>query len=253
MKKTPDDLLREWATSRSADEEHIRKLTARIETAARRARNQPKPRLAPARWLVAFATAGAAAVIAVMISRPGHLPDAPTHPPNDGLQAARIPEEGARAGESLFCRLEELFNDQLRWVAESGDEVSLGVSPIAGGNLPGARPLMVRLVMLSKADSEDQWKLAWRRDVITRSQELIEIAADSLSPSSINLWMLPVENGRVAVETLLDIQKPFSADARVSALVDDGVPQEILSLSIGGTSYKVLQTVRLLDKKNDCS
>ena len=161
--------------------------------------------------------------------------------------AALVLSEGQVLGrKALFAEMERLFSDQLRWVSLSDGEMGVGVEAIAGGVREGAAPMLVRLAVVSRKAGEKEWKTAWNADVILREEERVEVAAGRKADNRVALWVYPLAEGRVAVDTSLSLVAPVEVASSVSAVVKRGQPAEVLSLTTGETEYRVVQTVQTL-------
>jgi hypothetical protein len=112
--------------------------------------------------------------------------------------------------------------------------------------------MLVRLVLVKRAAGETTWKQAWATDVVMRGEDRVEIAPNRKGHNKVTLWLYPVENGKVAVDTSIAIDQPLRVSGRLDTVIGIGEPAEVAAYNKGGDEYKLLQTVEPLNGKQAC-
>ncbi len=248
LKKT----IQDWSAAREASPESLRILSARISTETARRRSPPattgSAALPPPLWPRFALAACASAVLALtafIVCFRFAASDSKEINIASSLPAA-ITGEQAENGRKLFNELEYVFADQLRWAAYSNGKIKLGIEPIQGGADRDSAAFQYRLTVLSRKAGDKTWQPAWTKDVLLRSEEFVEVTSDSSERNSLSLWILPVPDGKVMVETGLSLDAPARIASRSSSLMDIGKPVELLSTRSEDTEYRVFQSVALL-------
>jgi hypothetical protein len=248
MSKSLDQSLREWARRAAPGEERARALEQRIAAAvAREARLGPAR--APAGWLgiavrplAAFALGAAAAalVFGFGLFRQGGSADA------QALALAR-PANGALAVGQLYAEAERMFGTGLRWIRQSGDQVELGLDPADGPVVGhGGGAVAVHITVLRRTAGDTQWHKAWETDVLSRTEQLVDLAPEAATGNRLRLWLYPVGGQSMAVDTWFSLKAPLSLDTQQSSVVREGVPSRVVDIVEGDTEYRVFQTVTRL-------
>ena len=124
----------------------------------------------------------------------------------------------------------------------------MGVEALQGPAEDPGRPAVVRLVVVSRRVGDVAWQPVWSTDVLLRGEEMVEVAAGRDSKDLLALWVYPLENGKVAVDTTLSLHTPVKISARSNTVVGRKEPNELVSVREGDAEYRVLQTVAILDK-----
>lgn len=256
-----DKLLEQWAAQHATDEGHARVLAERIVdelsrdgspnlnvTAARPGRTVP-----PRKYLYPALAASVALMIfaGALFVRYGGRP--PTVLPGDdtAARAAIVPPSDIEAGGRLFREMGDLFSDELRWVAESDSKVRLGIHQVSGGRIAGAAPLLIRVLVLQRGRGETSWRTLLATDVLTRSQELVEVAADPTADNRLALWTHVLPDGKVAVDSNIRLTSPIRACVNATNILSPGKPARLFSLQTEDAEYHIFQVVIPLPKPGD--
>ena len=245
MKDGLDNLLQGWASRRAADDARIAGLQERIKTSVRR---QDRLSVAPPRiawrWGVlprlayaGFGAAVAALVIAVVAGRPS------TPPSVQAAGLAGISESQTRVFGSLFGEADRLFGDHLRWIAQSDRDVNLGVDAASSDVSSQGGPLVVRVTVVARSVGEDTWREVWDAHVMARAEDRIELAPDPDTGNRLTLWIYPLADGHVAMDSRLHMDSPIHVRSESSEVLQEGKPFRVLALTEGETEYRVYQTV----------
>jgi hypothetical protein len=194
-----------------------------------------------------YAAVGAATalLVAFLCLRHGSVaPDLPA-----AAAFARITADQMRVHARLFSEMEHLFADRLRWVAESNGDVGLGVEALRGASSVNSAPLLVRLTVVSRKEGTREWAPTWSADVLLRGEEVVEVAPNRRADNRLALWVYPLGDGRIAADTSLSLSKPVPVSSKVSTVVQEGQPSELISVRVGGTEYRVFQAVETVGKR----
>lgn len=244
-----DARLREWAAAQAPDRRGQEALAGRICAEARRRGldryAEPAPPAVPVLARLRYAGLGAlaaAAAILLVLRWPSVAPDAA-----DPAALAGISEAQLRAGGRLFEEVGRLFPDNLRWIAQAGSDVGIGTETRAAVPATG-EPLLVRVTILSRAAGEDRWTQSWASELILRGQDWVEVVPDRRADNALALWVYPLEDGKLALDTTVRVNLPVRLSARLSAVAEPGRPLEIAALREDGTEYRVFQVVSPLRK-----
>ncbi len=252
MKDKLNTILQKWATGKERSKEDLRLLAMRISAEASRQRLLASEEIRSAqmsfRAKFAYAASLAAAVIFLFYFI-RYMPS-PTGGSADDFASVPVGITGKQmeGGWKLFGEMERMFTDQLRWVAQSNGDVDLGVEPIPGGPAKDSAPMQYRLTVVSRKSGEKAWRPAWSMDVLLHREELVEIAPGCHDKNKLDLWVYPLADGKVAVDTGLSLDTPMRVASRTSSLMDLGKPAEVLEMRSGDVEYRVFQTVVLLGK-----
>lgn len=270
MRKTPlDALLRDWAARHAADEGEARGLASRVtEELARRRVTPPGPggglapsplgekvpvpvfeenggRLpgrgrpgsqSPARraWAVAAAACLVLAAAALAVLRTGR------NGGPDAAQLAGISTEELAGDARLFGELERLFDGDLRSAVESGTTVRLDIAPVAGGPAIDAVPLLLRVAVACRRAGEATWEEPVQTDVLTRTEELVDVVPDTQGGNRILLWAYRLPDGHVAVDASIRLTTPVAASADVTTILTPGKARQVLALKTREGECRVL-------------
>ena len=249
-----DKVLKQWAAAHATSEEHARKLADQIgdELTA-----GGSPVLDPAvdgrvpiphRRKPAYAALGIAAALLIaatvsLLSRWASVPE----------DLASIGPSELQASARLFHEMEMLFADDLRWVADSDNEVRLGVRPVSGGPIARATPLLIRVLVLQRNSSEASWHEVMKADVLTRSQELVEVVPDPKLDNRLLLWAYVIPDGKVAIDSSIRLTTPIRASVDVTNVLTPGKPANVFSLETEDAEYRIFQVVTPLPKHEGTS
>lgn len=252
MKEQLDDILHGWASRHTSGESQMKDLARSIkaEIAHRNVSGMEieMPVLIPFSIKLCYAAVGAAAALlvcafcyhALVSARPSVFQD-------NAMSFAVIPDSKISTDKALFREMERLFTDNLRWIAQSNGDVGLGVETIQGGLGRDSEPVVVRLTVVSRGAGETAWRPAWSTDVILRGEERVEIMSNRKAGDKLALWVYPLTDGKMAVDTTFSLEVPVQISSRISTVVRRGEPSEMMTMREGGVEYKVFQTVQSLD------
>lgn len=189
-----------------------------------------------------FAAGIAAAVVVVVVLRPGDRDDgAADWPPSVRFGADQLAGKAA-----LVAGLEETFTGRLAWVAEHDRRVDVGLVPDmvrAGG-----APVAVRIVVLTRTAGATSWTPVWQSDVITRGDEVVDVAAGPGNAGRLRLWTHVLPDGAFAVDgdlALADTALPLRAS--YGGVQRPGEPRRVTGARDGAVEWQVIQTVVPLD------
>ncbi|MCX6997960.1 MAG: hypothetical protein NTV49_12960 [Kiritimatiellaeota bacterium] len=177
----------------------------------------------------------------------------PASEPAAATTWARLTVQQIQAETRLFRELERLFPDNLRWVVQSNGDLGLGVVATANVELKHTPATLVRLVVVRRRMGDKSWQPAWNADVIVRDEELVEVTPNREKGNKLALWVYPLSDGALAVDTSLAFTVPANINSRVSTMMRHGHPAEIAALRSGDWECRVLQTVFPLDDAGKAS
>jgi hypothetical protein len=256
MNEDIDSKLRGWAARNEPPAEHLTALAARIAADGRRALlagTDRSPQFVPVSvWgRLAYAGLGAALATAVLllslrgrpVPRSGHAAGA------DASALATISARQAETGRKLFDEMERLFSSDLRWVVQSDGDVGIGVESLPGGPLRDAPPLLARLVVVSRRAGETAWTTIWKTDVLLRGEEVVEVVPNHAVDNRLVLWVYPLADGKLAVDTTLSLREPLQVSSRLNTVLPQGQPAEVFSFRSGDMEYRLFQTVEALGRQ----
>lgn len=270
--------LRDWRRRQDALCDHTA-LTARVVQSIRTETViAAEPSLRPHdRWMErsAWFTAGLAAAVAVAwFVRPTRQDDVPA----DWLPSVRFAEGQIAEKADLVAGMEATFGDGLAWIAEHGREVDVGIIPggcvpegcVPGGSVPGGSvqvaggpgatgpgsagggPLAVRIIVLARRAGDEPWQTAWRSDLITRDEQVVDVSTGPGDAGRLRLWSHVLPDGAVAIDG--EIRLPGAAapldtaplDVSYSGVQRAGEPSRVLRRRAHGIEWQIIQTVEPL-------
>lgn len=179
---------------------------------------------------------------------------------------AQLNDDQLRSRAVLLSEMKELFGDQLMWLAETDHKIEVGLSDrrdASGSSTSGdaATPLVMRVVVEKRAAAGSDWELAWAIDVVSQSEEVVDLAPATGDGTSMKLWAYALPDGMFAVDSELAFSNGGPSGATSSAtpgetfraafsnVQQDRLPSEELLTGSDGIEYRVLQTVAVLDRK----
>jgi hypothetical protein len=242
-----DSLLRDWAARHGGDP--VRR-DALVESVRRRLGHEEvsmAPVPAPARRKrlhggLAYAVGGFAAGLLVAVGLFWTWPQwrgligADPYGQTAYLSAAEI----KRSGE-LFRRMEEVFPGNLCWVAETGGEVSLGLGQCSGTSVSQATPLVVRTVVLKRVPGESAWRTVFAADVLSRGEEMVEIAPSQMPDDRLLVWAYRLPDGNVAVDANLRLADSPAAGVDVTNVLAPGRAVQVFTTKTPDAEFRVFQ------------
>jgi hypothetical protein len=247
---TLQDTLKTWAERQTPAEGRLDALRQRIHTRVAEERAHEWGHSASdIRDRLSYSALGAVAALAIVaaIYWPFSGPDAAPLDDSRAVRWAEISPEALQEGRELYAEVDRLFVDRLRWVAQSNGDVLLGVDAAQGRVGEPSSPAVVKLVVLARGFGQPDWRRVWQTDVILRSEEAVEVTTDQNAVDRVALWVYALADGRIAVDTDLVLSAPLKLASQHNAVVDPGVPMELVGIRQEGMEYRVLQTVAMLD------
>ena len=256
MKTDIDGLLKDWSARHSPGQAHLDNIANRIAVDAARQRylGQSAPFATGISLWGKFAYGAVGACVAILVMAIGVAYfKAAARGTGTSLSALALPSATQRGSlQELFAETSRLFPNQLRWIVQSNGDVALGVESEGTGQNSDTPAMLVRLVLVKRAAGETTWKQAWATDVVMRGEDRVEIAPNRKGHNKVTLWLYPVENGKVAVDTSIAIDQPLRVSGRLDTVIGIGEPAEVAAYNKGGDEYKLLQTVEPLNGKQAC-
>ena len=164
---------------------------------------------------------------------------------------AGISAEQLQSNSKLFGEMKRLFPDGLRWIAQSDEEVGLGIEETRQDETAAkSSPMMVKVTVLSRKTGDTVWHQAWNADLILHGQDMVEIVPDrKLADNKLSLWVYPLDDGKLAVDSSISLRLPVTIASRLNAVVTPGEPAEMASLLLDGVEYRIFQTVEIIKGK----
>jgi len=237
-----DATLREWRRRQDAAVD-ADALAARVVAAIRSdtaVAAPPVERPSQRRWLERtawFATGIAAAVLVSLVLRSPTREDQADWPPSARFAPGQIAEKAA-----LVAGMEDTFGAGLAWVAEHDRRVAVGLVVDA----PPSRgvTLAVRIVVLARGAGDSVWTPVWQSDVVTRDEQVVDVAAGPGGAGRLRLWTHPLPDGAIAVDgelSLVAANPPVAAS--YSGVQRPGEPRRVTGEHRDGIEWQVIQTV----------
>lgn len=224
-------------------------LAARVAQAIRADAALTAPSIGPrpaGRWAerTAWFATGIAAAVAVVVALRHPAPDERVDwPPSVRFQPGQIAAKAA-----LVAGMEDTFGPGLAWVVEHDRRVDVG---LATGTPPdGGATFAVRIVVLSRREDEAAWTVAWQSDVLTRDEQVVDVATGTTGPGRLRLWTHALSDGAIAVDGELAIaDAPLRLRTSYGGVQRAGAPQRVTGDRTDGIEWQVIQTVVPLDRK----
>jgi hypothetical protein len=135
--------------------------------------------------------------------------------------------------------MDRLFSERLAWVAETNQDVSLGLDETSS---TGGPRVAVRVVVLKRMADAKTWQPIWIGDVVSRPEELVQLSTSDTS--RLSLWTHLLPDGALAVDTELGIEDSGTVWSS-SSVQQSQVPQQVLFARAQGGEFQVWQTVAL--------
>jgi hypothetical protein len=248
MKNQLDTMLKNWAAGKTKSDAELQSLARRIITEAAGVKHaECQTAISSAPFLGKFGYAGLGAVAGFLLcffclhAQPASTCGTERLVARSGLSDREIAKR-----THLFGEVQRLFPDNLRWIAESGGEVGVGVESEKEIGDTKTTPVLVKLTAVSRVIGEKTWRPIWDASVVVRGQELVEIQPNKAGNNKLTLWVYPLADGKVAVDSNLALNTPASLNSSSTTVVGQNAPSEILYERKGDTEYKVLETVKVL-------
>lgn len=228
-----DRLIERCLAQRAPSNEHIEALTKKIQQELLR---QPEVKQPPPVHRTSKAWVGAAAIAASffigVVLWKWFSPASLDSQAGQSLTVASV-SESIVAGSSmsaanqqldrrkaLFVEMQRVFDQQVAWIAESPSDLQFEVD----SNLVGEqKPLLcIRLTLSEPANAASEARTLWEMEVIVRSEQTVRIGDDPTAPELV-LWPFMTEDGKVFVDTQINLSEPFGLTNNQSRLLNLGV------------------------------
>lgn len=249
-----DSLLRDWAADANPDTDQLSLLQESIlnEWDAENRKVTPAPERSESvrspRSVLALGVAfGALATALVVLLLSGVVTD---HDPEFADNSSDQPPpkfawlSDAQLADKKILRDEmlEMFDRKFGWIAETGDNLEIGLD--GRQNTDGTPTVAVRVIVEQRTVHQDEWKTVWAIDVVTLSEERIDITPKSFDVTGFRLWAYALPDGMVSVDTELDKQgSPFMVAEKLQR---GGKPEVIFQQRSGLEEIRVLQAAAVL-------
>ncbi|MEI6166267.1 MAG: hypothetical protein WCS52_03655 [bacterium] len=252
MKSEFNNLLKSWAARHTPPVEHLERLSNQIAVNTAQTRylaHQADVSSVASLWGKALYTLAGALIAVLGIAIWAGRSQAPV-PEGFGVtgiaQLVTPSSSQVDAIRKLFAETSRLFPKQLRWITQSNGEVGLGVEQDDNSPVPDTPAMLVRLVMVTRVRGEKTWRRAWSTDVVIRGEDLVEVTPSRQSNNKLTLWVYPLADGKVAVDTSIMLEKPTVISSRFDTVIGMGEPVEVSYSRVGNEETKVFQTVEAL-------
>jgi hypothetical protein len=243
-----DDVLRQWAVERSADEEHMQQLGDHIgqvlrEDTFRLLDEQAVEHKLAVRRRIALAVVGTAALLLTAVAGVAWLswPDRQQIAP----EFAWLTAQQVQNKQILWTEFDRTFDQRLTWIAETSNQVEIGLAEDGVPAPRDSRPVAVRVVVARRTAGQ-AWQPVWAVDVISRTDQLVHLPREGSKAVDLAMRAHLLPDGRVAVDTTLEIDNQQMHSARSSNVHQDLKPTMVFSQQADGVEYQVFQTVALL-------
>lgn len=252
MKQTPlDNLLQDWANRQQCRDEHTQELA---DAVVRQAREQALLRLrssAPATlrpsllWRLGYVACGAAlACLVFAVPRVFHVGSGQDDATAQAPASAQL--QWSTEDEALFLSLDQFFCGRLSWVVETDADIRLGLPESEPDPSDVAQPtVLVRLVVLSRAFHEQDWRRVWGVEIATRSETVVETTTDGVRASQLALWAYALADGAVAVDCDMELRSPVTIAVKCSDVFVSGKPKCVVSMQTDQGELRVYLTAEL--------
>jgi hypothetical protein len=249
MKHEPDQLdglLQQWARQHEPSDEHLWQLRQEIVERSALPGTIAPPSIAagPRRWAptqrlaLAVALAGVALVVASALWPSSRQKSLATPLP---AAVNQIPQ---RHLSVLLAETKSLFGQRLAWVAETDQDVSLGLDE-SDLQPPADTHVAVRVVVFQRGSRQDAWRPIWKGDVLTRAEELIHVTSSS-DGSQWSLWTHVLPDGAVSIDSELAVPKRDLASWKTTSVQQPQVPCRLVATQRGGDEFQVWQTAAVV-------
>ncbi|OGV70430.1 MAG: hypothetical protein A3K19_12720 [Lentisphaerae bacterium RIFOXYB12_FULL_65_16] len=246
-----DKHVREWAASRQPPEEHLAELADRVAQKVRddrflRVPSTPSPafgwhRVPRLAYLAAGIAAGILLAVPLMRSAFERTADVSWA----AASKASVTEPILLEKATLFGQYSDVFGGGVRWIAETDNDVRMGLATDHTSAEPG-RVVLVRVSVLRRGRAGGDWKAVWDTTVSTRSEESVTLNTDDGVGGRLRLWVYPLPDGNIAMDSELHLDQPTCLAAATSAVMVPGKPMRVLALQTDTAEYAVVQVASWL-------
>ena len=254
-----DKRLREWSAGQTPTGEQRDALCDRIVGALETCEPSPD-HIDPGRtdgktflrgWHIGALSFGIGAALAACLCWILLSPE-PAAPPTAAIDAtsiAALHKDQLEASAKVFGEMLRMFAGQLNWLVESNGTVELGISTDPGSAPSSdARPIAIRILVVSRDKGEREWKPAWTADVLTFEEQQVVLADGDRRPA-VNLWSHRLPDQAMAIDTSLTPAGTDKPMVTTAVLAPAGRPVEVLSGSTARREFRVFQSVSNLALK----
>jgi hypothetical protein len=236
-----DSAVRQWSQGKTFHQDELRRLSAEI---CRRARDEAAPFQLQSRSRFRLASisalalsVAAAAVLAFVFLRP-----VPGNSDADLLQAATLPIERMRV---LARESGRLFDQRVAWLAETNQDLLLGLDETANSPDRNRQQISVRVVVFHRDSRSQAWQPVFTTNVVTREEEVIQMQNTAGGPS-LRLWTHILPDQSVAVDTDLAMGGKTAPHWSTTSVVSEG-PSAVLKAADGPGEYQVWQSAAIME------
>ena len=260
-----DRLLQAWAAHTAPEKDRVNALALKVSAAVGDVRFADLEEGLGDRSVLTYGgrlawfSVGAAVAVLVMAfwslctSRPGEQyggqPGGTDGQPQVAEASASLTGQQLAAAATLFAEMQHVFSRELAWVAEADGTVCVGLDSHFPSE-PGPAPaIVVRIVLVSRKEGELTWKVLRKMDVVTRSEQRVELSPEELSGAKVVLWAYPLAEGLILLDSSLVLDAPIRASSSTSEVLRAGSPIQLLSVQTGDAEYRVFQTAEVMAGK----
>jgi hypothetical protein len=261
LEDDPDALVRQWAKSTSLSTPDLVRLSDDICAAAQQpAAHSPAPQLR-ARSSSAASIGVLAASAALLVACVGYVlqRNVPAQVPANGVAAngalgsdAQLAQTAALSSEHLQAVAGEfarLFHHRVAWLAETNQQVMVGVEDDAHADDQQKSQITLRVVVFHRADSSRMWQPVYSTNIITREEEVVEFKGLD-NQSRMRLWTHVLPDQAVAVASDLSLGDGATAThwSTTSVLSNTGAVAILREQHASG-EYQVWQSAAVVSEK----
>jgi hypothetical protein len=191
-----------------------------------------------------YAGAGACLVLLVMLLIYGNQQEEGTRVTQRKEGPATGSRSELRESEVLYAELQRLFGRAPRWVASTADDVCFELA--AESMDRDERPVLLQTVLAGRKVGETRWTPLWSAEVITRTEEYVAVNMNAERNARLTVWIHPNDDGTYVLDSEVQLEDPVSLVGVREQIVGEGKTARIHSESVGGTEYRIYQTVESL-------
>ncbi len=249
-----DDLLRQWAEANRLSQERLDHLQQRIVTQLDTLDTDESVAIVSHDhsrfWrAVSLVAIGTTLLLLVALgwswySQPGNDEEPLAQAPQYVLPAISSAELANK--RILVAELQRVFDRRFAWIVETDGEVHLGVDQ-GHVHLDDAVPIVVRVAVIRRKTNQTEWEHVWSADVVSHSEQLVELSPASESDTQLLIWTYALPDGMIAVDGELRLKVGETIRPTFSELNKSGESGKVFTTKLGDTEYQVFQTVELLD------
>ena len=250
-----DQQLKEWAARNRPADAALKDLEAKVRAAlateppSAGRRGGTRFHGSAPRWLAV------AAALALLLGGGWHFAQqrlAELHAANGNGSAALadFTAEQLAARRDILDEMESLFAGQVRWVRLDDDGLRLGLAEQAMATARQTQRLVVRTVVVAREQNRKDWRTVWASDVLTRTEEYVEIAPEPSAAGGLEMWVHRLPDGCYVVDAEIAWPEPRLPRTYETRVLSAGKPERILTQTVEGREYRVYQSIEPLAKEN---